>query len=242
MLPDLGRPAVSTRSAGRGPARVRWRDLRRALLWHRRLLAAGLAALAVALTIAALDPTPAPSVAILAAARDIPGGRLVTDADLITVAEHKPAGRVKVVLSWVPHVRALPQCVPNSFAEWFAEVSWVDLTITHPPGYELAPQFTKGARIEYDQKKAFEGADFIYAKNWSSYEPYGQVLSTDPAWLVSPDHMTRTNQGRLLHCLPVRRNVEVADAVLDSPQSLIIPEAANRVFAMQTVLRELFRS
>ncbi|SHJ60020.1 ornithine carbamoyltransferase [Hymenobacter daecheongensis DSM 21074] len=160
-------------------------------------------------------------------------------ADLITVAEYKQAERVKVVLTWAPHVRALPQCVPNSFADWFSEVSWVDFVITHPKGYELNERFTKGARIEYDQQKAFEGADFIYAKNWSSYHDYGQVLSQDPAWMVDTAHMARTNNARLLHCLPIRRNVEVSDAVLDSPNSLIIPEAGNRVFSMQTVLHEL---
>ncbi|RYU76382.1 N-acetylornithine carbamoyltransferase [Hymenobacter persicinus] len=160
-------------------------------------------------------------------------------ADLITVAEYKQTERVKVVLTWAPHVRALPQCVPNSFADWFSEISWVDFVITHPRGYELDEKFTKGARIEYDQKKAFEGADFIYAKNWSSYHDYGQILSHDQSWLVDTDHMKLTNNGKLMHCLPIRRNVEVSDAVLDSPNALIIPEAGNRVFSMQTVLHEL---
>ncbi|MCB2409696.1 N-acetylornithine carbamoyltransferase [Hymenobacter lucidus] len=160
-------------------------------------------------------------------------------ADLITVAEYKQTERVKVVLTWAPHVRALPQCVPNSFADWFSEISWVDFVITHPKGYELDERFTKGARIEYDQKKAFEGADFIYAKNWSSYHDYGQVLSQDQSWLVDTAHMNLTNNGKLMHCLPIRRNVEVSDAVLDSPAALIIPEAGNRVFSMQTVLHEL---
>ena len=162
-------------------------------------------------------------------------------ADLMTVAEHKPAARakVKVVLTWAPHVRALPQCVPNSFAEWFSQVDWVDFVITHPAGYELAEQFTNGARIEYDQRKAFEEADFIYAKNWSSYRDYGQILSTDPAWMVDEAHMARTNNAKFMHCLPVRRNVVVTDAVLDSPNSLIIPEAGNRVFSAQTVFHEL---
>jgi N-succinyl-L-ornithine transcarbamylase len=160
-------------------------------------------------------------------------------ADLITVAEYKQTERVKVVLTWAPHVRALPQCVPNSFADWFSEVSWVDFVITHPRGYELGEKFTKGARIEYDQKKAFEGADFIYAKNWSSYHDYGQILSHDRSWLVDTAHMDLTNDGKLMHCLPIRRNVEVSDAVLDSSAALIIPEAGNRVFSMQTVLHEL---
>ncbi len=162
-------------------------------------------------------------------------------ADLITVAEHKQQERVKVVLTWAPHVRALPQCVPNSFADWFSEVNWVDFVITHPAGYELDEKFTKGTRIEYDQRKALEGADFVQAKNWSSYRDYGQVLANDPAWMLTPAHMALTNEAKLLHCLPVRRNVEVSDAVLDAPGSLIIAEAANRVFSMQTVLHELLK-
>lgn len=160
-------------------------------------------------------------------------------ADLITVAEFKRTERVKVVLSWAPHVRALPQCVPNSFAEWFSAVDWVDFVITHPKGYELDEQFTRGARIEHDQQKALAGADFVQAKSWSSFHDYGQVLSTDPAWMLTPEHMSQTNDARFLHCLPVRRNVEVSDAVLDAPGSLIIQEAGNRVFSMQTVLHEL---
>ncbi|MGY2131688.1 N-acetylornithine carbamoyltransferase [Hymenobacter sp. HD11105] len=162
-------------------------------------------------------------------------------ADLITVAEHKQKERVKVVLTWAPHVRALPQCVPNSFADWFSEVDWVDFVITHPKGYELAPQFTKGARIEYDQKKALEGADFVQAKNWSSYLDYGQVISNDSAWMLTPEHMAATHEAKFLHCLPVRRNVEVSDAILDSPNSLVIQEAGNRVFSMQTVLHEMLK-
>ena len=162
-------------------------------------------------------------------------------ADLITVAEHKQKERVKVVLTWAPHVRALPQCVPNSFADWFSEIDWVDFVITHPEGYELAPQFTKGARIEYDQKKALEGADFVQAKNWSSYHNYGEIISNDPAWMLTPERMVGTNDAKFLHCLPVRRNVEVSDAILDSPNSLVIQEAGNRVFSMQTVLHEILK-
>ncbi|MFD2785591.1 N-acetylornithine carbamoyltransferase [Hymenobacter rubripertinctus] len=161
--------------------------------------------------------------------------------DLLTVAETKRTERVKVVLTWAPHVRALPQCVPNSFCDWFSAIDWVDLVITHPEGYELDPRFTRGARIEYDQHKALAGADFVQAKNWSSYYDYGQVLSTDPDWMLTPAHMALTNDAKFLHCLPVRRNVEVSDAVLDSPNSLIIQEAGNRTFAMQTVLHELLK-
>ncbi|MBT9393693.1 N-acetylornithine carbamoyltransferase [Hymenobacter sp. NST-14] len=162
-------------------------------------------------------------------------------ADLITVAETKQKERVKVVLTWAPHVRALPQCVPNSFCDWFTDIDWVDFVITHPEGYELDPIFTRGARIEYDQQKALEGADYVQAKNWSSYYDYGQVLSTDRSWMLTPEHMALTDNARFLHCLPVRRNVEVSDAVLDSPNSLIIQEAGNRTFSMQTVLHELLK-
>lgn len=162
-------------------------------------------------------------------------------ADLITVAEHKQKERVKVVLTWAPHVRALPQCVPNSFADWFSEIDWIDFVITHPAGYELDPKFTKGARIEYDQRKALAGADFVQAKNWSSYLHYGQVLTNDSSWMLTPAHMAGTDNAKFLHCLPVRRNVEVSDAVLDAPGSLIIQEADNRVFSMQTVLHELLK-
>ncbi|UYZ58145.1 N-acetylornithine carbamoyltransferase [Hymenobacter latericus] len=162
-------------------------------------------------------------------------------ADLITVAETKQTERVKVVLTWAPHVRALPQCVPNSFADWFSEVDWVDFVITHPEGYELAEQFTKAARIEYDQAKALEGADYVYAKNWSSYRKYGQVITQDPSWMVDARHMALTNNAKFIHCLPVRRNVEVSDAVLDSPNSLVVQEAGNRVFSMQTVLHEMLK-
>jgi len=162
-------------------------------------------------------------------------------ADLITVAETKQKERVKVVLTWAPHVRALPQCVPNSFCDWFSEIDWVDFVITHPEGYELDPKFTKGATIEYDQRKALAGADYVQAKNWSSYHDYGQVLSTDPSWMLTPEHMSLTDNGKFIHCLPVRRNVEVSDAVLDSPNSLIIREAGNRTFSMQTVLHELLK-
>ncbi|MGI4874189.1 MAG: hypothetical protein ACRYFX_23760 [Janthinobacterium lividum] len=162
-------------------------------------------------------------------------------ADLITVAETKRKERVKVVLTWAPHVRALPQCVPNSFADWFSEIDWVDFVITHPEGYELDPKFTKGATIEYDQRKALAGADYVQAKSWSSYHSYGQILTDDPAWMLTPDHLARTNDAGFLHCLPVRRNVEVSDAVLDSANSLIIREAGNRTFSMQTVLHELLK-
>lgn len=158
--------------------------------------------------------------------------------DLITITEYKTVKRPKVVLTWAPHVKALPQCVPNSFAEWMNQAD-VDFTIAHPKGYELAPEFSGNAKICYDPKEAFEGADFIYAKNWSSYEDYGKIISSDPAWTVSMEKMKLTNNAKFMHCLPVRRNVVVDDAVLDSDHSIVIQQAGNRVWAAQTVLKEI---
>ncbi len=159
-------------------------------------------------------------------------------ADLITIDEYKKKSRPKVVLSWAPHPKALPQAVPNSFAEWM-NVADVDFVITCPEGYELAPQFAGNARIEHDQMKAFEGADFIYAKNWSSYKEYGQILSKDMSWTVGERQMAVTNNAYFMHCLPVRRNMIVTDEVIDSPQSLVIPEAANRVVSAQVVMKRM---
>jgi N-succinyl-L-ornithine transcarbamylase len=158
--------------------------------------------------------------------------------DLITITEYKTVERPKVVLTWAPHVKALPQCVPNSFAEWM-NIANVDFTIAHPKGYELAPEFSGNAKICYDPKEAFEGADFIYAKNWSSYEDYGKILSSDPAWTVSAEKMKLTNNAKFMHCLPVRRNVVVDDEVIDSENSIVIQQAGNRVWAAQTVLKEI---
>lgn len=164
-------------------------------------------------------------------------------ADLITIEEHRTKDRPKVVLSWAPHPKALPQAVPNSFAEWMNAAD-VELVITHPHGYELDPAFTAGAVIEYDQRKAFEGADFIYAKNWSAYEGenYGKVLCTDKDWTVDAAKMALTDNAYFMHCLPVRRNMIVTDDVIESPQSIVIPEAANRVVSAQTVLKEILKS
>jgi N-succinyl-L-ornithine transcarbamylase len=161
-------------------------------------------------------------------------------ADLVTIEELKTKARPKVVLTWAPHVRALPQAVPNSFAEWMNEAH-VDFVITHPEGYELAEQFSGRARIEYNQDKAFEGADFIYAKNWSSYKVYGKILNSDKNWMVSPKKMALTNNGKFMHCLPVRRNVVVSDEVLDGPGSIVIRQAGNREFAAQAVLKEMLK-
>ena len=159
-------------------------------------------------------------------------------ADLITINEYKSVARPKVVLTWAPHPRALPQAVPNSFAEWMNAAD-VDFVITHPEGYELDPQFVGDARVEYDQMKAFEGADFIYAKNWSSVSHYGQILSQDRAWTVGARQMAVTDNAYFMHCLPVRRNMIVTDEVIDSPRSIVIPEAANRVVSAQVVMKRM---
>ncbi len=164
-------------------------------------------------------------------------------ADLITIEEHKKTARPKVVLTWAPHPKALPQAVPNSFAEWMNATDY-EFVITHPKGYELADEFVGRAKVEYDQRKAFEGADFIYAKNWSAYaDPnYGQVLCKDMDWMVDEAKMALTNNAYFMHCLPVRRNMIVSDAVIESPNSIVIPEAANRVVSAQTVLKEILTS
>lgn len=164
-------------------------------------------------------------------------------ADLITIEEYKRVARPKVVLTWAPHPMALPQAVPNSFAEWMNETDY-EFVITHPEGYELAPQFSGKAKIEYDWRKAYEGADFIYAKNWSAYNDpnYGKILSKDRSWMVDSDKMKLTNDALFMHCLPVRRNMIVSDEVIESKNSIVIPEAANRVVSAQTVIREMLKS
>lgn len=161
-------------------------------------------------------------------------------ADLITIEEHKSKQRPKVVLTWAPHPKALPQAVPNSFAEWMNATEY-EFVITHPKGYELAPEFVGNARVEYDQMKAFEGADFIYAKNWAAYtgENYGKILSTDRSWTVSERQMAVTDNAYFMHCLPVRRNMIVTDDVIESPRSLVIPEAANREISATVVLKRI---
>jgi len=164
-------------------------------------------------------------------------------ADLITIEQYKENTRPKVVLTWAPHPKALPQAVPNSFAD-FMNAADVDFVITHPKGYELAEQFVRGAKVEYDQRKAFEGADFIYAKNWSAYaDPnYGKIISKDMSWTVDTEKMNLTNNAFFMHCLPVRRNMIVTDDVIESPRSLLIPEAANRVVSAQTVIKRILES
>ncbi|MBO4942582.1 MAG: acetylornithine carbamoyltransferase [Muribaculaceae bacterium] len=164
-------------------------------------------------------------------------------ADLITIEEYKTKERPKVVMTWAPHPKALPQAVPNSFAEWMTAAGY-DLVITHPHGYELDPAFTAGARIEYNQDKAFEGADFVYAKNWSAYNDadYGKVLSTDRSWTVDARKMALTDNAYFMHCLPVRRNMIVTDEVIESDRSIVIPEAANREISAQAVIKRLLES
>ncbi|MCW3117302.1 MAG: acetylornithine carbamoyltransferase [Chitinophagaceae bacterium] len=151
---------------------------------------------------------------------------------------HKP----KVVLSWAPHVKALPQCVANSFSQWMNAWGHADFVITHPEDYELNEQFTKGATITNNQDEALKDADFVYVKNWSTYNDYGKIYCNDPDWMLTRDKLKLTHQAKVMHCLPVRRNVELSDEILDSSDSLVTQEAANRVWAAQAVLSEILRS
>ena len=178
--------------------------------------------------------------------------RLRAFGDLITIHEEWGKGhesqerKPKVVLTWAPHCRALPQAVPNSFAEWM-NAAEVDLVVTHPEGYELDPQFVGNARVEYDQWKALEGADFVYAKNWSCPgvthpADYGKILSKDMGWTIDAAHMAVTNNGKFMHCLPVRRGLIVTDEVIESANSLVIPEAANREISAQVVLKRMLET
>lgn len=168
---------------------------------------------------------------------------LQTFADIITIEEHRKSERPKVVMTWAPHPKALPQAVPNSFAEGMSLTDY-DFVIANPEGYDLSPEFTRGARVTHDQDEALEGADFVYAKNWSAYEGdnYGKVLSRDMSWTVTEKKMALTNDAFFMHCLPVRRNMIVSDAVIEGPRSLVIPEAANRVVSAQTVLKMMLKS
>jgi N-succinyl-L-ornithine transcarbamylase len=160
-------------------------------------------------------------------------------ADLVTIRENWPhARRPKVVLTWAPHIKALPQAVPNSFAEWMCRAD-VDFTIAHPEGLELAEQFTAGARILHDQHEALNGADFIYVKNWSSYRDYGKPHSGGENWLLTEAKIAHTDAAKIMHCLPVRRNVELSDELLDGPQSLVLEQANNRTWAAQAVLQQM---
>jgi N-succinyl-L-ornithine transcarbamylase len=161
-------------------------------------------------------------------------------ADAITIEEFKPNHRPKVVLSWAPHPKALPQAVPNSFVEMM-QLQEADFVITHPIGYELNPEITKDSKIEYNQDKAFENADFIYAKNWSNYIKYGQITNSDPNWTVTAEKMKLTNNAKFMHCLPVRRNVIVTDEVIDSENSIVMNQANNRTYSAQLVLQKILK-
>ena len=168
-------------------------------------------------------------------------------ADLITIEEHKVVERPKVVLTWAPHCRALPQAVPNSFAQWMNAAEDVDLWITQPEGYELDPKFVGNAKVTYNQREAFEGADFIYAKNWScpgvtNPADYGKIISKDMSWTVDAEHMSWTNNGKFMHCLPVRRCLIGTDDVIESQNSLVIPEAANREISASVVIKRMLES
>jgi N-succinyl-L-ornithine transcarbamylase len=164
-------------------------------------------------------------------------------ADLITIEEYKTKKRPKVVLTWAPHPKALPQAVANSFAEWMNRSDY-EFVITHPQGYELSADFVGNAKVEYDNLKAFEGADFIYAKNWSSFNDatYGQILNIDRSWMVDSAKMQLTNNARFMHCLPVRRNMIVSDDVIEGAGSIVVPQAANRVVSAQVVIREMLKA
>lgn len=168
--------------------------------------------------------------------------------DIITIQESIASNtnfknkKPKVVLTWAPHIKPIPQCVANSFSEWVGAWGEADFVITHPEGYALSTEFTKGATIEHNQDQALKNADFVYVKNWSSYEDYGKVLSTDAAWMMTNKKLALTNNAKIMHCLPVRRNVELSDEILDGPNSLVTQEASNRVWAAQAVLAEILKA
>ena len=166
--------------------------------------------------------------------------------DLITIREAMDPillekRRPKVVLTWAPHVKALPHCVANSFAQWINAWGETDFVVTHPEGYELDRRYTQGAAITHNQDEALTGADFIYVKNWSAYNQYGQVLSNDASWMLTNKKLAATNKAKLMHCLPVRRNIELSDEVLDSENSLVTQQAANRVWAAQAVIASMLQ-
>jgi N-succinyl-L-ornithine transcarbamylase len=161
-------------------------------------------------------------------------------ADLVTIEQHKTTAKPKVVLTWAPHPKALPQAVANSFVEWMKHAD-VELVVAHPAGYQLDASFIDGVSVTHDQNAALAGADFVYAKNWSALEPYGQILSQDMSWTVSTEKMSLTNNAKFMHCLPVRRNMIVTDDVIDSSNSIVIPQAVNRVVSAQTVLSYMLK-
>ncbi|MBX5439014.1 MAG: N-acetylornithine carbamoyltransferase [Thermoflavifilum sp.] len=163
--------------------------------------------------------------------------------DLITMHEYWPnsKARPKVVLTWAPHVKPLPQCVANSFAQWVNAWGKAEFVITHPEDYELDESFTRGAYITYDQNEALRDADFVYVKNWSTYRDYGKIYSNDPEWMLTEEKLSLTRDAKVMHCLPVRRNVELSDEILDGPHSIVTQQAANRVWAAQAVLSEILQ-
>jgi N-succinyl-L-ornithine transcarbamylase len=166
--------------------------------------------------------------------------------DVLTITECRQrmplTQKPKIVLSWAPHVKPLPQCVANSFSQWINAWGEADFVITHPEDYELDEAFTKGATITHDQDLALAGADFVYVKNWSTYRDYGKIFCNDPEWMLTKEKLQRTNQAKVMHCLPVRRNVELSDEVLDSPHSIVTQQAGNRVWAAQAVLSAILKS
>lgn len=168
--------------------------------------------------------------------------------DIITISEclqEKPLPsnrKPRIVLTWAPHVKPLPQCVANSFAEWINAWGKADFVITHPEDYELDTRFTQGAHITHNQEEALEGADFVYVKNWSTYTDYGRIYCNDPEWMLTAEKLKATRQARVMHCLPVRRNVELSDEVLDGPNSIVTRQASNRVWAAQAILSEILKN
>ena len=168
--------------------------------------------------------------------------------DVITIKEilsHNPSAitrQPKIVLTWAPHVKALPQCVANSFSQWINTWNEAEFVISHPEDYELSEQFTKGATITHNQNEALRNADFVYVKNWSTYNDYGKIYDNDPRWMLTNEKLATTNNAKVMHCLPVRRNVELSDEVLDGPHSIVTQEAANRVWAAQAVISEILKS
>ena len=166
--------------------------------------------------------------------------------DIFTITEclqNTPAlVKPKIVLTWAPHIKPLPQCVANSFAQWINAWGKAEFVITHPEDYELDPRFTLGAQIIHDQERALKNADFVYVKNWSTYQDYGKMYTNDPEWMLTNKKLALTNQAKVMHCLPVRRNVELSDEVLDGPSSIVTQQAGNRVWAAQSVLSEILKS
>ncbi len=163
---------------------------------------------------------------------------IITISETLGAAKRKP----KIVLTWAPHVKALPQCVANSFSQWVNAWGKADFVITHPEDYELDTKFTAGATITHNQDEALKDADFVYVKNWSTYTDYGKIYNNDPEWMLTNEKLQLTNNAKVMHCLPVRRNVELSDEILDSPSSIVTQEASNRVWAAQAVLAEILRN